>query len=158
MGEPHPPARCRHADLTPMQVTTEDQVEGRSGEPIDDVWEVAEQEPKSGMLVRQPVWARTSLPERVGRDADDGAPLARKLDVDRVVREEPRLLEVAELGGPRERVPRHGDVMVAEHDEGSIETSEQLTEDWLAARMRHEISGDADDVRPALGHPGRRSR
>ncbi len=62
---------------------------------------------------------------RLRIDADDRHALAPEIDGLRLVAQQLRLLEVLELGGPRERVSRDGDVVVAEHDEGPVEPGEQ---------------------------------
>ncbi len=44
--------------------------------------------------------------------------------------------------------------MVAEDDERALHESEQATKRLLAPGVRDEVSGDADDVWPAIADPG----
>ncbi len=121
---------------------------------------MAEEEPKTGVAVDELRRARATGAVRLGIDADDRDALAVALDRRLLVAEEPRLLEVAQLGGPRERIARHGDVVVSEDHERVVEPLEQLAQARLAARVRDEVSGDADEVGPPLRDPvdGARAR
>ena len=139
-----------------MQVPREDEVERPGGNPVDDAGEVAEQQAKARPGAFELVRLRPSRPVALRVDADDrhrGSPQRDRLDL---VAQQGRALEVVELRGPRERIARDGDVVVAENDERVVEDVQQLTQPSLAARMRDEVPGDADDVRPPLRDPRRR--
>ena len=144
------------ADLAGMQVPREDEIERPDGNPVDDAGEVAEQQAKALPGAFELMRLRPSRPVALRVLADDrhrGSPQRDRLDL---VAQQGRALEVVELRGPRERVTSDGDIVVPENDEGAVEDVQQLTQPSFAARMRDEVPGDADDVRPPLRDPHRR--
>ena len=62
--------------------------------------------------------------------------------------------EVVELRCGREGIPRDGDVVVPEHDVRAFESTEQRPQQRLAARVRDQVAGDADELRSPLRDPG----
>ena len=119
---------------------------------------VAEQDPEPGRRVDELPGPRP--PERIalGIGADDLDPVAVSLDDDRLVpQQHGQILEAVELRGPRERIARDGDVVVAEHDVGAVERAEQLLEERQAAGMGDEVTRDADEIRLPPGDPGNRA-
>ena len=138
-----------------MQVPGEDEVELAAWNPVDDAGEMAEQQAEARRGALELVRLRASRPVASGSTPaiERGSPQRDRLDL---VAQQGRALEVVELRGPRERIARDGDVVVAENDERVVEDVEQLPQPSLAARMRDEVAGDADDVRPPLRDPCRR--
>ena len=59
-----------------------------------------------------------------------------------------------QLGSTRERVARDCDVMIAENDQRSFELQEEPDEQWHAARVGDQVTGDADEIGLPLRNPG----
>lgn len=153
MGEGHPPARPRYADLSRVKMPSEDQVERCIWNAMDDSGEVAEEKterrPWICELVRSGGFRAIGL--RVDAYDRDGRPSENESHG--IVSQQHRTLQIAELCRSRERITRDGNVVVAEHDEGAVETREERSQATFSSRMRDEIARDADDVRPAPGDP-----
>ena len=64
------------------------------------------------------------------------------------------LVQVFEFRSSRARISRDGDVVVAEHDIGTLEPSEQRSQVRLATRVRDEVTGDGDEVGSTALDPG----
>ena len=124
MRERDPATRKREADLAGMHVAREDEIERRARNPLDDTWEMAQQEAKCPPGVSELIRTRALCPVGFGSTptTQTGSPRARRFGL---VSEQPRPLEIAELCRAREGIAGYGDVMVAEHDERVVERREQ---------------------------------
>ena len=110
-----------------MHVAGEDEIERRARNPLDDTWEMAQQEARCCPGVSELIRTRALCPVGFRVDADDANQLPAELDGFGFVSEQPRPLEIAELCRAREGIAGYGDVMVAEHDERVVESREQCT-------------------------------
>ena len=70
--------------------------------------------------------------------------------------EKSRALEIAKLRGPRERITCYRDVVIAEHDERTLQACQEGLEARHASRMGDEVSRDTDEVGSPLSDPARR--
>ena len=153
MGEGHPPAAERHADLSSVQMAGEDQIERPGGHPLGDPGIVAEQHCEGCLGVRSSCGA-TCEP---GSSRDRGprcrcVPL--RSPASRRRREGAPRRPGPAARRPARRIVRNGDIVVPEHDVRSVEGGEKPPQPILAPRMRHEVAGHADDVRLPLHDPG----
>jgi hypothetical protein len=96
--EPQAAARPGHADLAGVQMAGENEIERTRRQPVDNAWEVAEQDPKIGLGVGEPLRPRQLALVRARVHADDLHAPAAQLDRARVVREERGRLDVDYLG------------------------------------------------------------
>jgi hypothetical protein len=138
-----------------MQVPGEDQVERPSRNPVGDPREVADEESQRCIGVHELVRACSRRSIRLGVDPDDGDPHAAEDESFELVPEQPRLLEVAELGRARERIARDRDVVVAQHDEGMIEERDERAQARLTTGMGDKVSSDAYEIRATPRDPRR---
>ncbi len=76
------------------------EVERPRRQAIDDLGEMAEEEPERRALVEELVRARTPCSVRIGPDADDRAALSGQLQHDGLVGKQVGELQVPQLGGP----------------------------------------------------------
>ena len=121
MGERQPPReRERQADLAGVEVAGEHEVECARRDPLDGRREVAEEKSKTGVSVDERRRARAT---RRG-SASGSTPTTEtrspwRSTVASSSRSSRACSRSPQLGGPRERIARHGDVVVSEHTNGS---------------------------------------
>ena len=146
MGERQPSTGERQADLTRVQMPREDQVEGACRHAVGDAREVTEEQAQRRVGIASGVRSCSAIAICLRVDPDEGDDHAANRDGLGLVPQEPCLLQVAELGCPRERVARHRDIVVPEHDIWALEAGEELPEARFSPRMRDEVARDADEV------------
>ena len=96
-----------------MQVTCEDQIEGRAWNPFDDPREMAEQQTKRCPLINQFVRPSLLRPVRRRVDPNHGYAFPTQNEDLRLIFEKSRPLEIANLRGTRERIAGFRDVVIA---------------------------------------------
>ncbi len=116
---------------------------------------MAEKQAKRRPLIGQLLWAR--MPRPVGRrvDANHGYAFPAQNDDLCLIPQKSRAFEIANLRGPGERITRYRDVVIAEHDERTVQARQEGLEAPRASRMGDEVSRDADEVGSPFSNPTR---
>ena len=149
------PTRERDDDLPGMEVSGEGQVK-RVGDPSRDAGKVTEENSQARRRICKLI--RACLPRSVGPrvDAYDLDAPASKLELDALVAQQRDVFERIDrsrIDPLRERVAAVGEIVVPEHDEAGAELAEEPLEQRHPCAARHEITGNADDVRAPLDDP-----
>ena len=147
VGEPGAPSEPREADLAGVQMAREDELEHARLEPVDHVWEMAEQDAEVGARIREPLGPSLAAPVRPRVDADDLDTAAAQLERPRVVDEQDRFAEVGDGCPFRERIARDREVVVAEDGVAARQPREQLPQPGLGSPPREQVAADEDEVR-----------
>ena len=144
------PARERDRDLAAVEMSREDDVERVGGHPAHDPWEVTEQDAERRVGVGELCGSRSPAGIRPRLDADDLHREPAELELDRFVTQHRDPVDLGEdrwIDPLRERVATVRKVVVPEHDQAGPELAQKPRQELFAAPPRHEVAGDADEVR-----------
>jgi hypothetical protein len=142
-------------DLSSVEMPGDDQVKG-VGNPSHDAGEVTQKDAQARGRVRKLVRSRFPRCVCLWVDTHDLDPPTAKLELDALIPKERdafERLDRSRVDPLRERIPAVGEVVVAEHDEAGAEFVEKTLEERHPGAARHEIAGNANDVRAPFDDP-----